>query len=180
MNNTQAQEILERNEEFLRITVSRFMRRCSQSLSNGVLSRENLMQEVTICFLAEVEKYGEETARTHRLSLFHSMYQAVMTAYPLSVPKRSSGFKKITEKHLIIHEWESIAYKVRTDDFTAKTINRISIQERLEALSDSDKQIIRWRLDGLSQREIAKRKGLTDVQMCREMKRIRRQFEQRQ
>ena len=180
MNNTQAQEVLERNEEFLKITVSKFMSKCRQSNRTGVISREDLMQEVTVCFLSEVEQYGEETARTHRLSLFHSMYQAVMTAYPLSVPKRSSGFKKITEKRLIFHEWESMAYKVRTDDFTAKTIDRISIQERLESLNDSDRQIIRWRLDGLSKREIAKRKGLTDVQMCREMKRIRRQFEQGQ
>ena len=138
------------------------------------------MQEVTICFLAEVEKYGEETARTHRLSLFHSMYQAVMTAYPLSVPKRSSGFKKITEKHFSFIQWECLEYKISANDFAARTIDRISIQERLESLSENDKQIIRWRLDGLSQREIAKRKGLTDVQMCREMKRIRRQFEQRQ
>lgn len=178
MNNTQAQEILERNEEFLRITVSRFMRRCSQSLSNGVLSREDLMQEVTVCFLSEVEQYGEETARTHKLSLFHSMYQAVMTAYPLSVPKRSSGFKKITEKHFSFIQWECLEYKTNANDFATRTIDRISIQEQMESLNENDKLIINWRLEGLSQREIAKRMGLTDVQMCRQMKRIHRQFEQ--
>ena len=163
MNNTQAQEILERNEEFLRITVSRFMSKCRQSNRTGVISREDLMQEVTVCFLSEVEQYGEETARTHRLSLFHSMYQAVMTAYPLSIPKRSSGFKKITEKHFSFIQWECLEYKISANDFAARTIDRISIKERLESLSENDKQIIRWRLDGLSQREIAKRKGVTDV-----------------
>ena len=62
MDNTQAQEILERNETFLKITVSKFMRRCSQKNRTGVISREDLLQEVTLCFLSEVEKHGEETA----------------------------------------------------------------------------------------------------------------------
>lgn len=173
MNNTQAQEVLERNEEFLKITVSKFMRKCARNNKTGVISQEDLLQEVTICFLAEVEKYGEETARTHRLSLFHSMYQAVMTAYPLFVPKRSSGFKKITEKQFSFIQWECLKHQTSVNDFATRTIDRISIQERLESLSDNDKQIIRWRLEGLSQREIAKRMGLTAVQMCREMKRIK-------
>ena len=128
MNNSQAQEVLERNEEFLRITVSRFMRKCRQSNRNGVLSREDLMQEVTICFLSEVEKYGEEIARTHRLSLLHSMCQAVMTAYPLSVPKRVSGFKKITEKRFSFIQWECLEYKTNANDFVTQTIDHISIQ----------------------------------------------------
>jgi len=178
MDSTQAQEILERNETFLKITVSRFMRKCSASNRNGVLSREDLLQEVTLCFLSEVEQYGEETAKTHRLSLLQSMYQAVMTAYPLSVPKRSSGFKKITSKHLQIEEWGSMADRIRVDDFTVKTLDRISIRERLEALSESDRQIIYWRLEGVTQREIGKRIGLTSVQMCREMKRIKAELTQ--
>ena len=43
----------------------------------------------------------------------------------------------------------------------------------LDALNDEDKQIIRWRLGDVNQREIGKRLVLTDVQMCRRMKRIK-------
>lgn len=173
MTPQQQQEIIERNETFLKITVSKFMRRCSQKNRTGVVSREDLMQEVTLCFLAEAARYGEETARTHGRTLFQSMYKAVMTAYPLSVPKRTNGFKQITEKHLKLDRWEDMGERIRIEDPSSRIIDRIAIQERLEELNEGDKQIIRWRLEGLSQREIGKRMGLSDVQMCREMKRIR-------
>lgn len=173
MNNTTAHEILERNEAFLKTTVSAFMRRCSQRNRNGVISREDLMQEVALSFLAETEKHGEEQARRQRITYIHVMYSAVIRAYPLSVPKRTSGFKNITAKQLTFSQWESMAHRISVKDFTAKTIERLSIQERLEGLSERDRKIIRWRLEGMTQREIAKRIGLTDVQMCREMKRIR-------
>lgn len=173
MTAQQQQETIERNEAFLKITVSKFMSRCSQKNRTGVLNREDLMQEVTLCFLAEAERYGEETARTHGRTLFQSMYRAVMGAYPLSVPKRTSSFKQLTKAPLWLDRWEDMAGRIRTGDPSSRIIDRISIQERLEELSEGDRQIIRWRLEGLSQREIGKRIGLTDAQMCREMKRIK-------
>lgn len=173
MNAQQQQETIERNETFLKITVSKFMRKCSQKNRTGVISREDLMQEVTLCFLSEVERYGEEAAKTHGRTLFNSMYRAVMGAYPLSVPKRTNGFKKITARGIWIDRWEDMSERIRTGDPSSRIIDRIAIQERLEELSEGDKQIVRWRLEGLSQREIGKRIGLSDVQMFREMKRIK-------
>ena len=173
MNMQEKQETIERNAVFLKITVSKFMSRCSQTNRTGVISREDLLQEVTLCFLAEVERYGEETARKHSRTLFNAMYKAVMGAYPLSVPKRTSGFKKLTKTPLWLDCWEDMGERIRTGDPSTRIIDRISLYERLEELSEGDKQIVRWRLEGLSQREIGKRMGLSDVQMCREMKRIK-------
>ncbi len=173
MDSLQAQEIIERNEAFIKGTVSKFMRRCRQGNSNGVINRDDITQELILCFLAEVEKHGEEVARMQKYTFLHAMYSTVIQAYPLSVPNRTSGFKRITEKRFTFCQWESIANRISGKDVTAKTIERLSIHERLESLSENDRQIIRWRLDGLTQREIARRKGLTDVQMCREMKRIK-------
>ena len=126
MDSTQAQEVLERNEEYLKIMVSKFMRRCSQNNRNGIVSREDLMQEITLCFLDEVEKHGEETARRQKYTFLQSMYRAVMTAYPVSVPPCSSRFKKITE-NIVVERWEDIREKIVVDDFTPKTIDRLSM-----------------------------------------------------
>lgn len=178
MDNNTAQETIERNETFLKITVSKFMRRCGQENRSGIVSREDLLQELILCFLSEVERYGEETARTHRLSLFHSMYQAIMTAYPLSVPKRSGGFKKITENPMQIESWEDMQSIIKQADPTDDIINQIDTAAMLEELLPTDKQMIQWRMEGMTQREIGKRIGLSDKQMCMEMKRIRRQLEQ--
>ena len=180
MNAQQQQETIERNAAFLKITVSKFMRKCSQKNRTGVISREDLIQEVTLCFLSEVERYGEEIAKTHGRTLFNSMYKAVMGAYPLSVPKRTNGFKKITEKHLKLDRWEDMGERIRIEDPSSRIIDRMAFQERLEELNEGDRQIIRWRLDGLSQREIGKRMGLSDVQMHREMKRIKAEITRNQ
>ena len=173
MDSEQAREIMERNEAFLKATVYQFMRKCSERNRTGVVSREDLMQEVSFCFLAEVERYGEEAARAHKLTLFHAMYQAVMGAYPLSVPRRSGTFKTITDKHLWVEPWEAMADKIKTSDTTNRILDRLELRGWLNALSDTDKQIIRWRLEGVSQREIGQRLGLTSVQTCRRMKRIK-------
>lgn len=178
MESAIAQEVLKRNEEFLKITVSKFMSRCKQDNTNGVISREDIMQELTLCFLSEVEKHGEKVARMQKYTFLHAMYSTVIQAYPLTVPKRTSGFKKIIA-NITLDSWEDVQDRITVDDFTAETIESLSIRERLESMSENDRQIIRWRLEGLTQREIARRKDLTDVQMCREMKRIRRQFEQK-
>ena len=176
MNAQQQQEMLERNKSFLKMTVTRFMARCSQKNRNGIVSREDLMQEVTLCFLNEAEKYGEAIARTHGRTLLHAMYTAVMGAYPLSVPKRTASFKQIKSKGIWFDRWEDMAERIRVEDTSRKAIDRISIQERLEGLSEDDRQIIHWRLEGLTQREIGKRIGLSDKQMCERMKRIRREI----
>ena len=116
MDSIQAQEIIERNEAFIKGTVSKFMRRCKQGNQNGVINREDITQELTLCFLAEVEKHGEEVARMQEFTFLHAMYSTVIQAYPLSVPKRTSGFKKITGNRFTFHQWESMANKISGKD----------------------------------------------------------------
>ena len=106
MDSEQAREIMERNEGFLKGAVYQFIRKCSERNRTGVVSREDLMQEVSFCFLAEVERYGEEAARAHRLTLLHAMVQAVVAAYPLSVSMmiRTKRIASIFHESLVVVE----------------------------------------------------------------------------
>ncbi len=63
-----AEKIIERNEEYLEIVVSCFMRKCRTAYRGGMVSREDLWQEITLCFLAKAEQYGEENTRTDWLN----------------------------------------------------------------------------------------------------------------
>ena len=171
-----AEKIIERNEEYLEIVVSCFMRKCRTAYRGGMVSREDLRQEVTLCFLAEAEQYGEETARAHRLTLFRAMYDEVRRAYPVHIPHRA--FRQGTRQPLQVEPWEAMGNRIRQTDPTEKAVDRIDLQRVLEVLDETDRHIIKRRMDGDSQRDIARGMGLNDVQMCRRIKRIRRQLEQ--
>lgn len=43
-----AEKIIERNEKYLEIVVSCFMRKCRTAYRGGMVSREDLRQEVTL------------------------------------------------------------------------------------------------------------------------------------
>ena len=66
-----------------------------------------------------------------------------------------------------------MANRIKTGDPANRILDRLELRGRLDALSDGDKQIIRWRLEGVSQREIGQRLGSTSVQICRRMKQIK-------
>ena len=171
-----AQEIIERNTEYLRITVSLFMRKCRQEHRNGMLNREDLFQEAAICFLGEVERYGEETAKTHGRTLHHTLWEAVREAYPLKISYDS--FSKAKRQPLKVEPLHGLEHMLAKADPTEKIDTRLDFAAKLEELSEDDRQIIRWRLEGFTQAQIGKRLGVTPTQMCRRLKRIRRQLEQ--
>ena len=53
MENTQEAEMLERNRQMLNQVVSSFMHKVSERKRGGMIDREDMLQEVTLCFLLE-------------------------------------------------------------------------------------------------------------------------------
>ena len=127
------------------------------------------MQEIRLCFLAEVEKCGEETARAHRRTLNHSLYEAIWKAQPFK--ESYDHFRRREYPHVI--PWESVRAIIGRDDVSDEIISKILFRQAITALSEADKQMLLWRLEGATQREIARRIGLNESQISRKMKRIR-------
>ena len=125
-----AQEIIERNTEYLRITVSLFMRKCRQEHRNGMLNREDLFQEAAICFLGEVERYGEETAKTHGRTLHHTLWEAVREAYPLKISYDS--FSKAKRQPLKVEPLHGLEHMLAKADPTEKIDTRLDFAAKLE------------------------------------------------
>ena len=132
------------------------------------------MQEATLCFLAEVERYGEETARTHGRTIWHSLWDAVRRAYPLHIAY--NAFHAGKRQPLRVDQLEAMSNRIAKADPTERTAERIDLRRVLEEMNEADRKIIRRRLEGDTQREIGRSIGLNDMQMCRMMKRIRRQL----
>ena len=169
MKNGNEQEIIDRNRKYLAYLVSDFMRRCTSDHRGGMIGREDLTQEITLCFLLEVRQYGEDEARKHRRTLFHAMYEAARRAYPVTVSYHAFG--RLTMK---IEPWEDMAERIITPD---RVTDHIDARAALEELTAEEKQIVSLRLQGWTQREIARAFGWTDCAVSRRMARIRRQME---
>lgn len=166
-------EIITRNEIMLKQIVSVYMRKVSASNRGGMIDREDMMQEITLCFLQEVRKHGEEIAVKNKLTLYHALYQAAIAALPVKTAYHA--YARERRQALVVMEWDEeyrAASKVN-DAFSAA-----AFRETLEGLEEQERQIIRLKLEGLTQREIGLKMGLSNAAICRRMKRIRRQFEQ--
>lgn len=177
MEKTNEQEIMVRNRKYLSWIVSDFMRRCRAENRSGVLSREDLMQEAAICFLLEVRRYGEEIARSHRRTLFHALYEAVRQAYPVSISYHSFSGARL--QPLQVEPWEAMEAHITAPDTAGRIIDRLNVKTALEALEAPEKKIIACLMRGMNQREIARLFGWTDCQVCRRIKRIRRQLDRK-
>lgn len=170
--NTNEAEIIERNTPMLKMIVSVFMRKVSDSNRGGMISREDLLQEITLCFLLEVRRYGEDEAVKHKRTLYHALYVAVIEALPVKTAYAAYG--KARRQAIIVEEWNEQQHSKAE----ATAFDYMAVCEVLEGLEEQEWQIIRLKLEGLTQREIGLKMGLSDAAICRRMKRIRRQFEQ--
>ena len=128
------------------------------------------MQAITLCFLQEVRKHGEKIAVKNKLTLYHALYRAAIAALPVKTAYHA--YARERRQALVVVEWDEeyrAASKVN-DAFSAAAFR--------ETLEEQERQIIRLKLEGLTQRAIGLKMGLSDAAICRRMKHIRRQFEQ--
>lgn len=178
------QELLTRNKGYLLYLVHDFMRR-GRGYTSGVIDAEDLLQEVTLCFLSEVKRYGEEEARRHKRTYFHSMYMAAIKAYPLSVPKRSQGFKEL-KKNLALHfePWEEVAeYRLREEYYIPEKIvserEVLLTIEREGGLNREERYIIELKAQGMNQKEIARILHTSNATVTRRVKEIKRKLKEK-
>jgi len=160
------QEMIIRNREMLNQIVTVFMRKIPTRSRNGVLDRQDLMQEVALCFLMEARKHGEETAARNKKTLFHALYDAVRRAYPVAIP--SHAFRKGKRLPLTVLSIEQV-------EVIIPDISPSLYSEMLEDAGEWERKIIHMRSKGMTQREIAQALERSEAWVSRSMKRIRNQ-----
>ncbi len=179
--NEHGQELLTRNKAFLLYLVHDFMRR-GAGYSCSVIDADDLLQEVTLCFLSEVKRYGEEEARRHKRTLFNSMYTAAIRAYPLSMPQNTSRFKKLRDRMgATFQPWETIPeysrwreYNLPDEIMTEREI--LSAIENDGELNEQERYILELKYKGMNQTEIARILNTYDVAITRKIQAIKKKL----
>ncbi len=160
--------LLNKYAPLLNATVTNFMHKLNPNNRNGVLDAEDLRQEVTIAFIDIIRTQGEEALTHNRLTYLHVMWDAVRKAYLLSTPyhafstrhREAIYFPTIDE----CFEDEALVQEEEDDTLT---------QIMIDQLPEPQRNIIRMKLDGMSQREIAHVLGVSDATMCRMFQRLK-------
>lgn len=175
------QELLTRNKAYLLYLVRDFMGR-GRGYTSGVIDAEDLLQEVTLCFLSEVKRYGEEEARRHKRTLFQSMYKAAIRAYPLTMPQNTGRYKRLRDgMGLTFQPWEQLSeYSIREEErLTDEVMTEREILSSIEkdgGLDEEERYIIELKYQGMNQREIARILNTYDVAITRKMQTIRKKL----
>lgn len=178
------QELLTRNKAYLLYLVRDFMGK-GRGYTSGVIDADDLLQEVTLCFLSEVKRYGEEEARRHKRTLFHSMYMAAIRAYPLSMPKRTSSYKQLRERMgLTFQPWEQLSeYSIMEEYSLTDTVMTereiLSSIEKDGELNEQERYILELKYQGMNQTEIARILNTTSATITRKIQGIKRKLKEK-
>ena len=168
MNTTPEQTLIYKYTPFINHTVNRFMNKLNPHNRNGVLDEEDLKQEIIIAMLTIIRTDGEEALHRNRLTFIHVMWEAVRRAYPLSIPYHAFGNQHREPLNLTpFEEWyedSSLTHEEEPD-----TITRIMIDQ----LPEPKRTIIRMKLDGMEQQEIAHALGVSNATMSRMFQRTK-------
>lgn len=167
MTHSHEELIMRQYESMLQRIVSSFRRRCSYPTT----SEADLLQEARIAFLEHIRMHNEhEYTRCYR-TILHALFDAVRRDYPVYVPYgvfRTHDFKKIST---ISYD----AVEVTSDNESFENIEAAStVSAFLGKLTKQEQQLIKHKIDGMTNREAGQRVGLSDVQVSRALRRIRK------
>ena len=162
------QDIIRRNSDYINATVTAFMNKLNPHNRNGVLDADDLRQEVTIAFIDIIRTQGEEALAHNRLTYLHVMWDAVRKAYPLSMPYYAFGKQSREPMSFPTLDGYLEAEELAEDD-EDNILTRIMIDQ----LPEPQRAIVRMKLTGMSQREIARALGVSDATMTRMFQRLK-------
>ena len=160
--------LLNKYAPLLNKTVTNFMNKLNPHNRNGVIDIEDLRQEVTIAFLQIIRTEGEEAIFQNRLTYLHVMWDTVRKAYPFSIPYYAFGTQSKNPMYLFSAERDG-----ETDAFARGGEEDIITRIMLDQLPEPQRTIIRMKLDGMSQKEIAHTLGICDATVSRMIQRLK-------
>lgn len=169
MSTTLEQTLICKYTPLINHTVSTFMHKLNPHNRNGVLDADDLRQEVTIAFIGIIRTQGEEAITRNRLTYLHVMWDAVRRAYPLAMT--NYAFNNAQKREPIhFHTVEGcFEEEALLQDIESDTLTQIMIDQ----LPEPQRTIVRMKLDGMSQREIAHALGVSDATMTRMFQRLK-------
>lgn len=162
-------DILTSYAPMIRRTVSNFMRRCSVQ----TMSVEDLMQEARLAFLQHIRTHRPEDYGRCRLTILHALCDAVLRQYPVSMP-RGLFFDGSQRQQWVMERLNNEAHYMAQDGGFDAADLAAQIMKAVEQFPKEAMKLVKLKMEGYSNREAAQQLSMTDVQVSRMLKQIRR------
>lgn len=171
----QEEAIVKKYTRLVWSVVHRFKKRNSSYLSN----QEDLYQEAMLVLIRHIRKSESlEGYQPPIRDMINAMCIHTLGEQVVSVPKRTSDYtKRINSISKAVDYSLLDSNEDEKRDSTEEAICSAIFHTFLSSLSDLDKQIVQMKLSGFRNTEVARRCGLSDVNVTRRLKRLRGQYE---
>lgn len=159
------EQIVKRYEPMLNKLVWRFMVRCPA----GRAIRKDLLQEARMAFLEHVRTHGEDEYMRCYRTIFNALYEAVRREYIVHVPH--GVFKRETEKGKEVMPFSEIVQGLALEEGYEQVEIITDIMQT--ARDEQERRLVRLKLVGLNNRDAGRVLGMNDVQVTRNLQRMR-------
>lgn len=175
----QEEQLIQQYDRYIWSMVHRFSRR--KASGNEFRNDKNdLYQECVMVFIKHIRSCEtmDDIKKVPSRDMLHAMCQFALGDKVVTYPKRTSNFRQIID-----HVARKVDYDEVDSDENQRSeplndvLDVISFKEFYTTLASGEQQIVTLKLRGHSNREIAQKLGLTDVAVCRALKRMRNTYQ---
>lgn len=168
MNETQ---IIMAYEPMIQRCVNHFMSRAGMGSTSR---KEDLLQEARISFLTHIRSHAPDEYGKCHYTILHDLCEAARRDYPLSISRQTFLNKK--KEPLFLLSLDDIAVLEDGEESLAACELRCSIEAVLKNHPETDTLLIQMKAEGSSNRQAGKRLGMSDSQVSKKLKQIRREL----
>ena len=154
-------------EPLIRKCVNLFMARAGTGRTSR---KDDLLQEARISFLNHIRTHTPEEYGKCRLTILHDLCESVRRDYPMGI-SRHAFLNKVQPLH--IYSFDDITGLEDNQNAFTHSDLKCSLAAVLKNHSAEDVLLVRMKAKGYSNREAARRLGMSDTQVTRKLKRIR-------
>lgn len=169
------EELIQQYDKLIWSVVHRFKRR----KNDGYQNKDDLHSECVIVFIKHIRacKTMEEVKKIPFRDMINAMCQYVLGEQALTYPKRTSNFRHVMESvpgkaDLSEVDLDASCIHASLND----ALDMVAFRDFFGTLSADDQKIIRMKLDGRRNRDIADSLGVSDVAMTRALKKLLRLY----
>lgn len=169
----QEEQLIQQYDRLLWSVVHRFKRRNHGGYDN----KEDLHSECTLVFLRHIRSCEtmEEVRKVPIRDMINAMCRFVLEEQALTYPQRTTNFSHVIKNAAHKTDYTAVDRdEDRRSDPMNDTLDEIAFSNFYHGLSAEDRIIVKMKLDGKRNCDVAHDLGVTDVIITRALKRLRR------
>ena len=171
----QEEQLIQQYDRLLWSVVHRFKRRHYQGYDN----KEDLHSECVLVFVRHIRSCEtmDEVQKVPIRDMINAMCRFTLGEQALTYPQRTTNFSEVMETaaHKIDYSAVDMDEKKRFEPI-GNALDEIAFRDFFRGLSAVDRKIVKMKLDGMRNCEVARDLGVTDVIITRTLKRLRKSY----